>query len=264
MLLEQKLEEEKKGEKENDRLMACESCGSEGRLNVRKPHFYEVYSPTSNSDRLKIPDGFICRMEGRTYDSVSLIGPSGNTWPVRLIKQDNDLFFHHGWPMFVVDHRLECGDLLIFRYEGHLHFSVQVFDKSRCEKEAAFHSESSHNSCEFDNIEGHKRDREENSSLDVVVGGVLKKMKGGAIEYQELKLGADGKELIQYEVVKPISMFKEKEETFKECSANDVLIPFHMENSNEDESTTALILFWVSQKRTIKTDILLHREPVLV
>lgn len=203
-------------------------------------------------------------MESRTYDSVSLIGPSGNTWPVRLIKQDNDLFFHHGWPKFVGDHRLECGDLLVFRYEGHLHFAVQVFDKSRCEKEAAFYSECSHNSCDFDNIKGHKRHRKENSSLDVVGEGVLKKMKGNTIENRELELGAVVKELTQYEVVKPISMFREKEETFKECPANDVPVPFHMVNSNEDEGITNLILFWVSHKISIKTHIILHRELALV
>ncbi|TKY57766.1 hypothetical protein E2542_SST14819 [Spatholobus suberectus] len=198
--------------------MGCD-CG--GKLNVRTPHFYEVYSSAFSSHRLKIPDGFVCHMEGRTYESVSLTGPSGNVWTVQLIKQDNDLFFHHGWSAFVVDHRLECGELLVFRYEGHLHFTVQVFDKYACEKEAAFLSECSQNSCDFDNIKGQKRDTRENSSLDIVVEGVPKKMRGSTNEKQELELGIVGKELSQYEVVRPISMFRENEETFKACSANE-------------------------------------------
>ncbi|CAL0323769.1 unnamed protein product [Lupinus luteus] len=197
--------------------MACESCGNEERLNVRRPHFYEVYSSTSTSERLKIPAGFLRYMESWTYDLVSLVGADGHIWPVRLVKQDNDLFFHHGWPTFVEDHQLECGDLLVFRYDGHLHFTVQVFDKSRCEKETAFHSQCNQNGCEFHNINGHKRDRKEISYLDAV-----------------------GKELIQYEIVKPISVFRETEETSKECSANDVPVPFHMKNINGYEEAAIM------------------------
>ena len=212
----------------------------------------------------KIPAGFVCHLEGRANGLVSLTGPSGKSWPVQLIKQDNDMFFHNGWPAFVGDHRLECGDLLIFRYEGYLNFTVQVFDKSKCEKEAAFHSECSQNSCNFGNIRGQKRDKSENSSLDVVVEGAVKRMRGGNLDNQELKLGIVGKELSQYEVVRPISMFREKEETSKECSANDVHVPFHVENSNEDEGKTNLIVFWVSQKRCIKTNPILRIELVFV
>lgn len=213
----------------------------------------------------KIPDGFLCQMEGRMCGLVSLTGPSGNNWPVWLNKQDNYLFFHHGWPTFVGDHHLECGDLLVFRYEGHLHFTVQVFDKNACEKEAAFHSKCSRNSCNFDNIKGQKRDAKENSSLDVVVEGVPKKMRCDTIENQELELGITGKELSKYEVVKPISMFRETEETYKECSASAVPVPFHMENRNEGEGITNLIVFWLSKKKKcIKTDLTWPSKLVLV
>lgn len=214
--------------------MGCE-CG--GKLNVRRPHFYEVFSSASSSHRLKIPNGFVCRMEGRTYGSVSLTGPSGKIWVVQLIKQDNDLFFYHGWSAFVADHRLECGDLLVFRYEGQLHFTVQVFDNDACEKEAAFHSECSQNSCDFDNIRGQKRDTQENASLDIVGESASKKMRGSANENQEIELGIVVKELPRYEVVRPISMFRENDETSKGWSANDDPVPYRMENSNEDAST---------------------------
>ncbi|XP_027331110.1 B3 domain-containing protein Os03g0619600-like isoform X2 [Abrus precatorius] len=190
--------------------------------------------PTKLLKTMKIPDGFVCHMEGRTYGLVSLTGPSGNTWTVQLIKQDNDLIFDQGWPIFVMDHRLECGDLLVFRYEGHLHFTVQVFNKDACEKEVAFHSECSQNSCDFDNVRGQKRDTKQNS-FDVVEG-VPKKMRGSTVENQEVELGIIGRELSQYEVVRPIIA----NETSKECSANDVPAPFHMESSNEDEEASIL------------------------
>lgn len=197
--------------------MGCD-CG--GKLNVRKPHFYEVYSSAFSSHRLKIPDRFVCRMEGWTYGSVLVTGPSGNVWTVQLIKQDDDLFLHHGWSTFVGDHQLECGDLLVFRYEGDLRFTVQVFDKDACEKETAFLSECSQNSCDIHHSKGQKRDPKENSSLDIVVDGVPR-MRGGTNENPELELGVVGKEQSRCEVVRPISMFRENEETSKACSANE-------------------------------------------
>lgn len=169
-------------------------------------------------------------MEGWTYGSVLVTGPSGNVWTVQLIKQDGDLFLHHGWSTFVGDHQLECGDLLVFRYEGDLRFTVQVFDKDACEKETAFLSECSQNSCDIDLSKGQKRDPKENSSLDIVVDGVPK-MRGSTNENPELELGIVGKELSRCEVVRPISMFRENEETSKVCSAN------------EDEGTCNLIKF---------------------
>jgi hypothetical protein len=188
----------------------------------------------------RIPDGFVRQMEGTTRGLVSLTGPSGNTWQVRLVEHDNYLFLHHGWSTFVGDHHLEYGDLLVFRYEGHLHFTVQVFGENACEKEATFHTECNLNSSNFD----------KETSLDVV--GVRKNMRCDTIENQELELGIAGRDLSKYEVVKPISMIRETEETHKECSASTVPVPFHTGNSNEDQGIANLISFWVSNKYVLK------------
>jgi len=201
-------------------------------------------------------------MEGTACGLVSLTGPSGNTWQVRLVEQDNHLFFHHGWSTFVGDHHLQYGDLLVFRYEGHLHFTVQVFGENACEKEAAFHSECNLNSFNFDNIEGQKSDAEVISSLDVVED-VQKKMRCDAIENQEPELAIAGKDLSNYELVRPISMIRETEETCKECSASAVHVPFQTGNSNEAEGIANLISFWVSKTCT-KTDTSFPRKLILV
>lgn len=120
-------------------------------------------------------------MEGRSSGSVTLEGPSCKTWQVELIQQNDDLFLYHGWPAFVRDNYVECGDFLIFRYDGELHFTVQVFDQSACEKEAAFHSECSQDIC--DKNLGQKREREDGiSSSDKIVEGVLKKMRESSSE----------------------------------------------------------------------------------
>lgn len=106
----------------------------------------------------KLPLKFVKHLEEIIGRSVVLIGPSGQTWHVNLIQENDNLFFCDGWPTFARDHALECGDFLVFRYDSELNFNVQVFDQSACEKEGAFLSQ-----FRQDNT-GHKRDREEDHS----------------------------------------------------------------------------------------------------
>ncbi|GAB2291364.1 hypothetical protein Dimus_025622 [Dionaea muscipula] len=108
-------------------------------MNSKKPpYFLEVFLPGLSSDTLKVPLKFTRHMEGRTSGSVLLTGPSGHSWKVSLITQDGNLCLDDGWSTFVRDHSIQCGDSLIFRYDGNLRFSVQIFDESSCEKEEAF------------------------------------------------------------------------------------------------------------------------------
>ncbi|KAL8166048.1 hypothetical protein V2J09_007547 [Rumex salicifolius] len=131
-------------------------------LNARRPHFLMIFHPNVCSDRLsegckrslvnqtlqfsalqKVPEKFIKHLEGRLCGSVLLSGPSGNSWNVKLSKHDDGLFLDDGWGMFVKDHSIECGDSFVFRYDGDLHFSVQIFDQTSCEKEVAFYAKHS-------------------------------------------------------------------------------------------------------------------------
>ncbi|KAK9270750.1 hypothetical protein L1049_026333 [Liquidambar formosana] len=150
-------------------------------LNARRPYFFEPFQPNSSSERLKIPFKFIKHLGGTTSGSVSLTGPSGKTWHVDLIQQNDSLYFHDGWPEFVRDHFIECGDALVFRYDGNFQFTVQVFDQSACEKEAAFHAECTQNSSNIDKSMRKKREREkEAASPDICFEGVPKKMRGSS------------------------------------------------------------------------------------
>ncbi|XLS62068.1 hypothetical protein HN51_016296, partial [Arachis hypogaea] len=76
-----------------------------------------------------------------------------------------------------------------------------------------FNSKCSQNPVNFDNIRGHKRDRNEKSSLDVIVEEATK---------------------------------KKKEETSRACATNDIPLPFHVGNSNEDEDANQYILNGIS------------------
>ncbi|WRX30349.1 B3 DNA binding domain - like 10 [Theobroma cacao] len=150
----------------------------------RRPHFLNVFSSTSSANRLKIPVGFNRNLEGRTSGSVLLRGPSGYSWVVELVRKDDDLLFVEGWADFVRDHSVECGDFLVFRYDGDLVFDVKVFDQSSCEKEAAFHCKCSQGGSEYDRIVGQKRGREDGGvSLDQDCEGLVKRTRESSSEF---------------------------------------------------------------------------------
>lgn len=132
-----------------------------------------------------IPFKFINHMEVKTPGSVSLIGPSEKTWHVDLVQQKESLFFHDGWPEFVSDHFIESGDTLVFRYDGSMQFTVQIFDQSSCEKDSAFLANCSQEPSDIDNSMGKKRERERegSTSSDKISESQPKKVK---ISFEDL------------------------------------------------------------------------------
>uniref|UniRef100_A0A6N2N9U6 TF-B3 domain-containing protein n=1 Tax=Salix viminalis TaxID=40686 RepID=A0A6N2N9U6_SALVM len=151
---------------------------------IRRPCFFVIFSSNLSSERLRIPVSFIKYMEGKTSGLVSLLGPSGDVWTADLNQENEGVLFSNGWSEFVRDHFLECGDLLVFRYHGELCFSVQVFDQSACEKEAAFHSKCSQGYSEFCGSIGQRREREEEAaSLEKDFFCARKKVIEGCSEF---------------------------------------------------------------------------------
>ncbi|TYH30895.1 hypothetical protein ES288_A01G131200v1 [Gossypium darwinii] len=90
--------------------------------------------------RLEIPEKFAKNIKKKLPETVTLKGPSGSIWDVRLTVDDDDtLFFNGGWKTFVKDHSLVANDFLIFKYNGVSHFDVLMFDgKSLCEKASSY------------------------------------------------------------------------------------------------------------------------------
>ncbi|CAH1442773.1 unnamed protein product [Lactuca virosa] len=110
-------------------------------MDARRPHFIKGFNPNISFDKLKIPSKFGKHLEGKTSGTVSLMGPSGNTWHADLAQQSD----------------------------------VQIFDQSSCEKETAFSAECHQDLSIFDQHFGKKREREYASLLSNMVDGVPKK-----------------------------------------------------------------------------------------
>ncbi|XP_020098318.1 B3 domain-containing protein Os01g0723500-like [Ananas comosus] len=118
-------------------------CSSE----TRKPHFFKVLLGDF-AQRLKIPPNFLKHISteaSRTTNNSKeasktaiLEGPSGSKWHVELGKTAKGTFLTNGWPKFVKDHSMKEYEFLVFRYDGSMHFTVIVFDKTACEREDLF------------------------------------------------------------------------------------------------------------------------------
>ncbi|KAK1436567.1 hypothetical protein QVD17_02348 [Tagetes erecta] len=162
-------------------------------MNATRPHFIKAFNPNTSIDKLKIPSKFVKHLEGKTAGTVYLVGPSGNTWHADLAQETDGLFILNGWGTFVRDHFLESGDSLVIRYDGDMHFTIQIFDESSCEKETAFSAECHQDLSIFDQHFGKKREREYASLFTNTVDSVPKKPRSSqaheATNIAEMQLG---------------------------------------------------------------------------
>ncbi|CAN0872861.1 B3 domain-containing protein REM16 [Linum grandiflorum] len=113
--------------------------------NFQYTHFSSFLHWDFNT-RLVIPRTFAKKMGTKLPATVTLKGPSGNSWTVGLASSnDETVFFSSGWREFAQDHCLQPTDLLIFRYNGDSLFDVLVFDlESSCEKPSSYFARKQH------------------------------------------------------------------------------------------------------------------------
>lgn len=150
---------------------------------------------------------FVGFFQGRTSGCVSLVGPSGNTWHVDLIKCGDELCFKQGWPDFVQDNLVENGDLLVFGYCGELNLTVQIFDQTACEKQAAFYSKCNQDPAKYGSLV-EKRAREEGVAASYVIPfGIPKKIRSCSTDFI-----SDSFDETQAAHVRPLSIFYENDQ----------------------------------------------------
>lgn len=85
-----------------------------------------------------MPPNFLKHISKETSNAATLEGPNGSCWRVKIKRSCNGTFLSTGWPQFVKDHSLKEREFLVFRYNGNLNFSIQVFDTTACEREDLF------------------------------------------------------------------------------------------------------------------------------
>lgn len=84
----------------------------------------------------RIPTPFLELIRNDLSDNanLNLITSSERSWKVKVSKTRGGVYFKDGWQEFLKDNPADDGDFVVFEYEGNMHFRVQIFDNSCCEK----------------------------------------------------------------------------------------------------------------------------------
>ncbi|KAI3853869.1 hypothetical protein MKX03_001197 [Papaver bracteatum] len=103
-----------------------------------------TFLPNNYHHHLKLPKKFVKNFLMSEFSeiggsTVSLKGPSGQTWTVELMRKgDSKLYLRKGWEIFVKEHNLKENDVLFFKYSSGV-FDVLMFDDGDfCEKESSY------------------------------------------------------------------------------------------------------------------------------
>lgn len=84
-----------------------------------------------------LPPAFIKKLNGIICKNVTLKDYTGKIWHVELEKAEKNVVITCGWKDFVTFHALMDADFLIFKYDGHSHFDVELYAKNGLKKARA-------------------------------------------------------------------------------------------------------------------------------
>uniref|UniRef100_N1R3C5 Putative B3 domain-containing protein n=1 Tax=Aegilops tauschii TaxID=37682 RepID=N1R3C5_AEGTA len=121
------------------RLCAPPAGRGRGVTSKTRPRFIKLLRP-DDWEKMTIPDEFVQQhligLESCPSSQKALIiGPTGKLWPVELDQRQSDVLYGEVWAEFLTAHDLSQGNILLFRYEVNMSFSVQVFLPNGCMKE---------------------------------------------------------------------------------------------------------------------------------
>lgn len=69
-------------------------------------------------------------MEKDIRGNATLTVSGRGKWQLKLLKDEDGIYFGDGWERFYQENYLEITNLLIFTYHGNLEFNVNVYDDS--------------------------------------------------------------------------------------------------------------------------------------
>lgn len=69
-------------------------------------------------------------MEKDIRGSATLTVPNRGKWRLKLLKDEDGIYFGDGWEIFFQENYLQITNLLVFTYHGNLKFNVDVYDDS--------------------------------------------------------------------------------------------------------------------------------------
>ncbi|KAF5184608.1 B3 domain-containing protein [Thalictrum thalictroides] len=105
-----------------------------------KPEFFKIiHANLFTTEQLRIPPDFLKHISKDKSGIAVIDGPNATySWHVKFCRTEDGTYLTDGWKEFVRDHCLGEYDFLIFRYEGNMHFTVEIYDKTECQKHVGF------------------------------------------------------------------------------------------------------------------------------
>ncbi|KAJ4716387.1 B3 domain-containing protein [Melia azedarach] len=114
-----------------------------------RPCFFKIISD-GEVPVVRIPPKFLKHISKELSDKATItVLSSGSSWNVEVGETRSGLYLQRGWQKFLRDNSLGDAEFLLFRYDGNMCFSVQVFEKSGCERVGASDSGMHQESAEF-------------------------------------------------------------------------------------------------------------------
>nr|XP_011461740.1 PREDICTED: B3 domain-containing protein Os01g0723500-like [Fragaria vesca subsp. vesca] len=100
------------------------------------PTFFKIIKPGFNTKHLRIPPAFRKHVshELTTRAILKLEKSSESSWTVIVSKTGRDIYLKDGWQEFLRDNSLGDSEFLVFRYDKHMHFTINIFDKNCVER----------------------------------------------------------------------------------------------------------------------------------
>ncbi|KAK6916500.1 B3 DNA binding domain [Dillenia turbinata] len=95
-----------------------------------RPHFFKLMIHSLTRNRMRIPPYFLKHILGDLSENATLTGPLNRSWNVKLRQDENSMFFVEGWKEFLRDNSLGDNEFLVFRYDGDMHFHVEIYEEN--------------------------------------------------------------------------------------------------------------------------------------
>ncbi|XP_047054218.1 putative B3 domain-containing protein Os06g0632500 [Lolium rigidum] len=104
-----------------------------------RPRFIKLLEQ-DDLEKMRIPNKFVQQHLTQAGSCISsqnamIFCPLRKFWRVKLDHGHSDVLHGDDWPRFVTAHDLSEGNILLFRYEGNMVLSVEVFLRNGCLKE---------------------------------------------------------------------------------------------------------------------------------
>ncbi|RLM56210.1 hypothetical protein C2845_PM10G16640 [Panicum miliaceum] len=87
---------------------------------------------------MRIPDKFVQEHLTDNYPSSQnaiIFSPLGKFWRIELDRHQSGMLLGDGWARFLTAHDLSEGNILVFRYENNMVFTVEAFMQNGCLKD---------------------------------------------------------------------------------------------------------------------------------